>query len=403
MKILHIIDSGGLYGAEVVLLNLVDEQIKMGLDPAIASIGEKNVGEKPFETEALNRGFRVIKFRMWPGPNFAGAWKILRFAHKEGFDLLHSHGYKGNILFGFLPKRIRKIPLITTLHGWTSTDSFTRMKLYEWLDAFSLKFIDAVVLVNKGMFSNPKLKNLNGINLYIINNGIPIPAAQFNNSTDQPFNQSVTQQTQQTQRTQVTQVTRQLDKTIIDFCRKGYTIGSIGRLSEEKGYRYLIEAFYLMIQEGVDAYLLIIGEGSERNFLEQLIEKLSLTDKILLPGYCPAAHDYLSYLDVFVLPSLTEGLPITLLEAMQARVPIVATRVGGVPEVLENGKDGLLVEPRDPEKLADAISRIYHDTKIGSKLTDCAYKKVITDYTTEKMALQYLDIYRELCMANQAY
>ena len=384
LKVLHIIDSGGLYGAESVLLNLMTEQTRMGLEHAIASIGERHIEEKPLEVEAVRRGLKVKKFRMRPGPNLIGALQILRFAHKEGFDLLHSHGYKGNILFGFLPKRIRKIPLVTTLHGWTSSDSLTRMKLYEWLDGFSLKFIDAVVLVNKAMLSNPGVKNRKGIRMHVINNGIPAPNSA---TVFSPTQQSLS--------------TRQLDRSIIEFCRKGPTIGSIGRLSEEKGYRYLIEALHLLTQEGIDLNLIIIGEGDERAFLERLIEKLRLTDKILLPGYCPAAHDYLSYLDVFALPSLTEGLPITLLEAMQAKVPIVATKVGGVPDLLGGGNDGLLVEPRDPKKLADAISRIYHDPELRDKFISCAHKKVITDYTTEKMALQYLEVYSKLCKGNR--
>ena len=175
MKILHIIDSGGLYGAEVMLLHLVAEQIKQGLDPTRASIGEKHIQEKPIETEALKRGFKVKKFRMRPGPNYLGAMQILRFVHSEGFAILHSHGYKGNIFFGFMPKFIRKIPIVSTIHGWTSTNnSFTKMKIYEWFDSKSLKYIDAIVLVSKAMKSHPRLKNQNGINFHVIPNGIPV-------------------------------------------------------------------------------------------------------------------------------------------------------------------------------------------------------------------------------------
>src|SRR3989337_2476449 len=118
MKVLHIIDSGGLYGAEVMLLNLVQEQLRLGLDPVICSIGEKRFFEKPLESEGLKRGFKIKKFRMRAGPNLLGAYKILRFAHIGKFDLMHTHGYKGNILFGLLLRGLRKIPLVSTLHGW---------------------------------------------------------------------------------------------------------------------------------------------------------------------------------------------------------------------------------------------------------------------------------------------
>ena len=239
MKILHIIDSGGLYGAEIMLLNLVAEQIKMGLKPTIASIGEKGIAEKPIEAEALQRGFAVRKFRMMAGPNLRGAFEVLRFAKSGGYDLLHSHGYKGNIFFGLMPRSIRRLPLVSTLHGYTSTNGFSRMWIYEWLDALSLKFIDRVVLVSKGMLNHPRLRGLSGIEFQVVNNGILLSSdsldIQSANLINQPFNG--------------------LDKNIIEFCQQGFIIGTIGRLSAEKGYDYLIRALHLLVQQGVDARL----------------------------------------------------------------------------------------------------------------------------------------------------
>jgi len=383
MKILHIIDSGGLYGAEMVLLNLVAEQIKMGLDPTIASISEKHISEKPLETEALKRGFKVRKFRMRPGPNFLGALKILQFAHQKGFDLMHSHGYKGNILFGFLPKNVRKLPFVATLHGWTSTDGLKKMKLYEWLDAKSLRFIDAVILVSHAMKSHHKLKNLNGIKLHVVNNGIPLldfhaPSQPHNIATSGPPS---------------------IDQSIVDFCNKTFTIGSIGRLSTEKGYTYLIEALALLIKEGIDARLVIIGEGYDRSFLEKLVEQFVLIDRVSMPGYRAHARNYIPFFDVFVISSFTEGLPVTLLEAMQARTPIVATKAGGIPRVLKNCQEGLLVETCSSESLAQAIHNVYLDPSLANKLIMFAYQKATTEYTSAKMALQYLQIYKTITSA----
>lgn len=116
MKILHIIDSDGFYGAGVMLLNLMAEQTKCGLKPVIVSIGEKHIKEKPLETDALKRGLQVWKFKITPGPNLDGALEFLRYAKREGFDLLHSHGYKGKILFGSIPRTIRQLSIVLTLH-----------------------------------------------------------------------------------------------------------------------------------------------------------------------------------------------------------------------------------------------------------------------------------------------
>lgn len=367
MKILHVIDSEGLFGAEAMLVNLASEQRKLGLQPTILNMRMVDSSESSFESEAVSMGLDFRSFSIKTGLDLPGAFKIIRFAVTNGYVLIHSHGYKPNILLGLMPKRLRRLSIVITLHGWTSAGRFGKLLIYEWLDIKSLNNVDAVVAVSKATAAHSALRRIKPC---IIHNGISTIDFESKN--------------------------RLADRRLVKFSENGFTIGSIGRLSAEKGYRHLIEALRLVIQRGIDANLIIIGEGNERSFLEQLIEKLKLTDRVLLPGYCTTARDYLPCLDVFVLSSLTEGLPITLLETMQANVPIVATRVGGIPEVLENGKDGLLVEPRDPEKLADAISRIYHDSELRDKLMSCAYKKVITDYTAEKMALQYLEVYRLL-------
>lgn len=370
MKVLHIIDSGGLYGAEVMLLNLIAEQIKLGADPVICSIGELNISEKPLEKEARKRGFKVEIFRMRPGPNILGALKVLRFAHREHFNLMHSHGYKGNILFGFIPRKIRKIPLLSTLHGWTNTGSLNRMKIYEWLDSKSLKYIDAIVVVNKAMLSNPEFGNQNGVNLFTINNGIPSHELNINTDT--------------------------LDKEIINFCRQGFTIGSIGRLSTEKGFDFLIGAVHKLIKNGIDLRLVIIGEGYKRDELQQEINKQNLSGKVYLPGYRNSANQYLPFFNIFALSSFTEGLPITMLEAMQAKIPIVATKVGGIPDVLENGITGILVSPYDTTGLAEGILTLYKDRKLRTDLTVKAEQTLKKEYTSSKMAKQYYKIYKEL-------
>lgn len=389
MKILHVIDSGGLYGAEVMLLNLVGEQLKIGLAPTIASIGEEGIETKELEEEGVRRGYDIRKFRMKPGPSLRGIMKVLKFARENHFDLLHSHGYKGNILLGFMPKGIRKIPLVSTLHGWTSTTGLTKMHIYEWLDVRSLRHIDAVVLVNKKMMSSPKLRNRKGINYIVINNGIP--SADSNPRSDFP-DLSLSPNSN-------------LDGSILSFCQEGFTIGTIGRLSKEKGYTYLIDALHLLMRDNMDARLVIIGEGGERASLEVQIARRGLNDRVLLAGYQEDAKQYIPYFKIYAIPSLTEGLPITLLEAMQAKVPVVASEVGGIPEVLLNGQAGLLVRPGEPDHLAEAISIIYHnsivteDGRHADEMTEVAYHRVTNHYGSKAMARGYLDLYRQVLAA----
>jgi glycosyltransferase involved in cell wall biosynthesis len=164
-------------------------------------------------------------------------------------------------------------------------------------------------------------------------------------------------------------------------------------LSPEKGVDVLIKAVVSMVNRGYDVTLVIIGEGNERPRLTQLISNLNLSDRVFLIGYYDKAFCFLPYFDVFVLPSYTEGFPITLLEAMQAGTPIVATRVGEVPAVLDGGRFGRLVPPGDPEALAKGIEEVYSNRQEAKQRSVGAQERVLMEYGVEKMVQRYVDLY----------
>jgi glycosyltransferase involved in cell wall biosynthesis len=373
MKILHIIDSGGLYGAEVMLLNLMAEQVKLGLEPVLVSIGEHHNEEKPLEKEARRRGLQVKTFRMLPGPNIAGALRVLRYARQNRFDLLHSHGYKGNILFGFIPGKIRRLPMVNTVHGWTWTGGMTRMMIYEWLDSMSLAFMDRVVLVNEAMKDHARLRKRSRLAVEVVANGIPVESLPDSRADKMELNLE-----------------------ILDFCREGYTIGAIGRLSQEKGFDVLLEAVAGLVTEGRDVRLALLGEGGLRGRLEDKVKALGLGQRVLMPGYVKSAGNYLSYFKLFVMPSLTEGLPIVLLEAMRAGVPIAASRVGGIPNVLDEGRAGLLLEPGNVEALKRGIAEVIMNPAEAEQRLHAARKRVREEFSSRIMAEKYLEIYRRV-------
>ena len=355
-----------------MVLDLMTEQVKKGWKPVLASIGTVRDGEKPIEAEAWCRGLRVKTFRMRSGPNWAGALRVLRFARRERIQLFHCHGYKGNILFGFLPRKSRP-PIISTLHGWTAGKGLSKMRIYEWLDRVSLRFIDAVVLVNKGMVDHPAFKGNRRISPCVVNNGIP-------------------------QKSPTADV--EIDPIINAFCHDRFVIGALGRLSPEKGIHYLIDAFAILQDRNKSARLLLLGDGEQRQLLESKIRKLGLEGRVLMPGYLADAARYLSSISVLAMPSLTEGMPITLLEAMRAGIPIVASKVGGIPHVLMDEKSALLVPPGDPDDLAHAIGRLYDQPAMGQALAGEARLEFQRRYTSEQMALGYQGIYEKVLSPN---
>ncbi len=372
MRILHVIDSGGLYGAEVMLLHLMEAQVQLGLDPVLASIGSPGCGDKPLEVEARRRSLRVKPFRMRPGPNWAGAFNILRFAQRKKIEVLHSHGYKGNILFGLLPSRLRRLPVVTTLHGWTWTGGLKRMLAYEWLDVLSLRFIDRVVLVNKAMLNHPRLQFGMSSRVVVSENGIPLTAPD------------------------PSQNERALDPKILAFARQGFTIVAVGRLSREKGFDLLLEAVAGLVAQEKDVRLLIMGEGGERESLLLQARELGVGDRLMLSGYVPDAGKYLAHFNCFAIPSLTEGLPMVLLEAMAAGVPIVASRVGGIPAVLDDGRAGGLVESGNIAALRAGVAEIMDNPAIASEREKHAGRRVREIYSSRAMAERYLEVYHQL-------
>jgi glycosyltransferase involved in cell wall biosynthesis len=361
-----------VYGAEQVLLDLCAEMRELGHSPVIASIGAGTCSEKPLERAARERTLDVIAVRMAPGPNPRGALRLARLARDAAADLIHTHGYKGDILLGFLPRSWRPVPLVATVHGYTDVDWTSRMALYSRLDRLALKRFDRVVLVHEAMSQTAGLNRLKAPLVRVVENGIPI-------SRQEEVSKAA------------------LDPAIVRFCHnRPLIVGAIGRLSKEKGFDILLRAASEVLRQTGAGGFVIFGDGPERSSLEQLSRELGLAEHVLLPGYRGEARKYLGLFHVFVLPSRTEGLPITLLEAMSASVPIIATKVGGVPRVLDDGLGGVLVEPNDASGLAEAIMTLLENHESAAALVAHSRAQVDARFSSRAMAVRYLDVYREM-------
>lgn len=333
MNILHLIDSGGLYGAEMMLLNLVEEQINSGLSPMILSAGTPEVKEKTLEVEAKKRKLPVYEIRMKAGFNILQSFKILKFAKQNNIDIIHSHGYKFNILIGMIPGFIRRIKFVSTLHGYTYSKFPSKKWLYDKLERIVFRFIDGIIFVSEDIKKKPILKGLNAKNEIVIINGI-------NNANI---------------------IDLSLDKesvSVFDFFPKKNNfiyLGAIGRLSQEKGFNLLIEAFADLVKLNHNIRLIIVGEGELRSMLEEKINTYNLSEYIKLAGFINPVYRLMKELDGIIMPSYTEGLPITLLEACMLKKSIVASSVGGIEEVLKNYNRSIVIPPGNIELLRNAI------------------------------------------------
>ena len=167
-----------------------------------------------------------------------------------------------------------------------------------------------------------------------------------------------------------------------------YLIGCVANFYKTKGLEYLIKAANILNTDFKfqvsDFKILVIGDGKERENLESLIKEYSLNDKVFLMGRIPNAHKYLKAFDMLVLPSLKEGFPWIILEAMASETPIIATKVGAVPEIIKDQKDGMLIEFKNPQELAEKIMKLIQDSGLSQKLKTQAREK-LKDFSLQKM------------------
>jgi glycosyltransferase involved in cell wall biosynthesis len=373
MRILHLIHSEGVYGAELILLYLAREQQQRGHEPFVGSIRDPGTVQTPFEALANSWGLPVVPIRIAPRPTPGVVGSLLRTVRGVAPEVLHSHGYKPNILLGLLPRRLRG-PMLTTLHGWSGASTFSALWLYERLDRLSLRKIDSVVVVTRGMLELRALQSVHATRRHVIENGIPPREVRLADL-------------------EVRGVAPLPDE-LVEFTARQPTLVAIGRLSPEKGFTLLLEAFARARSHSAQTHkLLIVGEGSERQVLASRIAALRLTGIARLAGYVDGADRLLAGAAGFVMSSLTEGLPLVLLEAMQWQVPIVATAVGAIPELLDEGGRGRVVAPNDLAALTQGLQSLMSGDSSSGEAIASSGRAVSGRYTSARMAEEYLAAY----------
>ncbi|WP_369612050.1 glycosyltransferase [Marinobacter sp. RI1] len=351
-----------------MLLALVEAQQESDLEPMILSVGEPGIEEKAIEKEADRLGLPLKTWRMKPGLNRKETLRICQWADEWGADLVHSHGYKFNILLGLFGRFKKEIPFVATLHGYVHAPLFTRMWVYEKLDRLVLRRMSAVVVVGEAMKKELPRGLRYSEKVAVIRNGLKV--------------ESVLQKAKKT-------VAAEVDAFIVSHAP---VILGVGRLSSEKQFGKLILAFEKLRQCFPKAGLIIAGDGYLRDSLEQCISEHALDEHVLLAGYCSNIPSIMARSNLLAISSATEGLPITLLEAMALRLPVVSTSVGEIPEVLENGENGVLIKNIE-EELVEAMENALADRDAARERSERASEKLARELTAQAMAAQYSVVY----------
>lgn len=175
-----------------------------------------------------------------------------------------------------------------------------------------------------------------------------------------------------------------------------FCVGTIGRLREEKGHRYLLKAIPQIVTSQPDIVFVIVGDGSLQGELQALARQLGVAQNVKFVGFRNDIPRVLKTCDLFVLPSVSEGLGTAVLEAAVAGIPIIATRVGGIPDIIQDGEHGLLVQPRSPEGLSQRILELYHDRARGRELARRGREFVLKNFSEKHLVDKTLALYQRL-------
>lgn len=324
---------------------------------------------RPFLDQAIRQGFVGRELTHDTPWLRAAVRELTAELETEEIDVLCCHGYKADLL-GRLAARRRGIPVVSVSRGWTAES--LKVKVYEKLDRWNLRWMDHVVCVSHGQAAKVRRAGVDPARVSVIHNAID--PARF---ADPDL--------------------RFLRRLHESYSRpRRLIVASAGRLSPEKGFDVLVEAARQVIARDPTLGFIHFGDGPDRFKIADAVEKAGLQDIFLLAGLKLDLDRYYPFFDLLALPSYTEGLPNVVLEAFAARVPVVATAVGGTPEVIEDGVSGYLVPPGNPEVLAERILDALADEDRRLGMGARGYKRVCADFTFAAQARAYARLFATL-------
>jgi glycosyltransferase involved in cell wall biosynthesis len=365
VKVLHLISSGGMYGAENVVAALARDLQQMGHEASVGVIDNTHCPPNDVAKQFETRGLSVLSIPCRGRADRKTVQTIREILISKDIGLLHSHGYKADI-YGYLAARKMALPLVATRHSQLAKQHGPAVRAYEILDIRLLRCFDAVVAVSSSIAEETRREGILPKKISTIPNGIDLS----------PF-----AQTSQERKLRAEGELR---------------IGTVGRLIEQKGIGYFLEAARVILNEFPRIHFVIVGDGPYRKNLVRLAKDLEIEGNVLFEGTLTDMASVYSTLDIFVLPSLEEGMPMAVLEALASQRAVVATSVGAIPELVIPGQTGILVRPGEAVELVEAVRSLIMNPALRQDLGKSGAKLVRARYSSELMSRSYFQLYERL-------
>jgi glycosyltransferase involved in cell wall biosynthesis len=366
VKIAHLVIAGDVAGGQIVALRLARAAAARGDDVLFVA-----PAEGPFTRAVRDAGMAVHIVDVNRLFRARGAWRLLRLLRREGVDILHMHTAVAANIAARIAGRLAGAKVVSHLHIENHfRSSPLAHAVYRALDNATVRLSHAILAVSEDTRRALVRQGYPAGRVETVHNGVELPPAAG-----------------------IANVRAELG-----LAPGSQVVGSVARLCDVKGQRELIDAFARLRNGAAGARLLLVGEdletgGRYRADLERRAAELGVGDRVHFAGHRDDVPAVLDSIDVFALPSWTEGLPMTVLEAMAHGRPVVATPVGGTPELVVDGETGVLVRPRDPDDIARGLARVLADPEAARAMGEAGRRRVAERFTAAEMERRVLAAY----------
>ena len=369
LSIVHIAAPAPVGGLERVVQALAAGQRAAGHRVTVLAVLAPHERRHPFVGRLRDDGVEVEEIFITAKQYLRERREVRRLLRAIRPDVAHTHGYRCDLLDGAVARGLG-IPIVSTLHG--SSRLGGKSHFFEWLQLRAFRRFDAVVAVSQPLERMLLDAGVGGSRIAVIPNGWPGIEPRF---------------------------TRDEARRRLGVPADGFVVGFVGRLIRVKGADVLLRA--LASLEDRSWRVVLVGDGGERTMLAELAAAEGLTDRVTFAGHLDEATHLYPAFDAYVLSSRTEGTPIALFEAMAARVPIIATTVGGVGDVVRTA-EALLIEPESPDAMAGAISAVRRDPAAATRRASAARERLETAFGTVTWLARHELLYRRLAGSREA-
>ena len=366
INVLQFICPSGYFGAErwiVALANNLDKQV-VRTDLLVYN-AQSDSSDELIDCFSSTGGcaFHVLeKGRI----DLIAVSRICKLVRERKIDLIHTHGYKSDII-GWIVARLTGVHCVSTPHGFGCVAD-RKLRIYNRLDVMVLKKFDCVVPLSKKLRGELLAYGLDGKDMEYIPNGVDLKAID----------------------------TKHADDDFLAELDGKKLIGFSGRLIREKNIEDLIGAFSNICDQFPSAHVLIIGNGEHLSVLKALSQSLELEHRIHFLGYKDNALSFVRLLDIFVMTSISEGIPRSMMEAMALNVPVVAYDIPGVDQLITDRKTGLLAPLYDQKQLASLMSLMLTDRELALRLSSAGRRHIEAEFSASSMATLYTSLYQRL-------